>query len=341
MTKKTKTTTATKERSQKKEQNESKSDWSVISEFAEIAEIELEDTPTTSTYAEEQEEEEVVEVHDVMLEEDSTKVYLREIGRHKLLNGREEIELARATRAGDPIARRKLVQSNLRLVVSIARRYINRGITFQDLIQEGNLGLIRATEKFDPERGYKFSTYATWWIRQSITRALANKSRTIRIPVHMTEVMSRLSKVVRACAEKFGRRPTLEEIIEHSGLEREKVLLAFGASKTLLSLDATMKEGFDRTLSELLEDEHSVSPEDSAASTMLSRDIRAMLDILTPQEKDVINLRFGLNDGNPMTLAESGGVLGLSRERVRQIEFKAMKKLRSNNRMTQMKDYIG
>lgn len=331
MSKKAKAAVATKERDG--------ADWNVMREFAEIADIELPHDEVE--YQEEAEEELSADPQDVMLEEDSTKVYLREIGRHKLLNGREEIELARATRAGNEVARRKLVQSNLRLVVSIARRYINRGITFQDLIQEGNLGLIRATEKFDPERGYKFSTYATWWIRQSITRALANKSRAIRIPVHMTEVMSRLSKVVRSCAEKFGRRPTLEEIVEQSGIDREKVLLAFGASKSLLSLDQTTKEGFDRTLAELLEDESGVSPEESAATTLLSKDIRELLEILTPQEKDVINLRFGLNDGTPMTLAESGSVLGLSRERVRQIEFKAMKKMRNNSRCSEMRHYLG
>ena len=275
-----------------------------------------------------------------VVEEDSTKVYLREIGRHKLLNGREEIELARATRSGDELARRKLVQSNLRLVVSIARRYINRGIGFQDLIQEGNLGLIRATEKFDPERGYKFSTYATWWIRQSITRAIANKSRAIRIPVHMTEVMSRLCKVVRTLAEKSGRRPTLEEIIEESGLERDKVLLAFGASKGLLSLDATSKDGFDRCLGDLLQDENLAAPEEEASARLLCKDINDILRSLTQQEQDVITLRFGLKSGSPMTLAECGQVLGLSRERVRQIEFKAMKKLRNNNRVFGLKGYL-
>jgi RNA polymerase primary sigma factor len=275
-----------------------------------------------------------------VIEEDSTKVYLREIGRHKLLNGREEIQLARATRVGDERARRKLVQCNLRLVVSIARRYINRGIAFQDLIQEGNLGLIRATEKFDPERGYKFSTYATWWIRQSITRAIANKSRAIRIPVHMTEVMSRLCKVVRQQSEKLGRRPTLDEIIAASGLEREKVLLAFGASKGMLSLDATTKEGAERTLADLLQDSQQAPPEDAAASKLLSKDVQELLKSLTAQERDVINLRFGLLTGQPSTLAEAGQVLGLSRERIRQIEFKAMKKLRNNSRVDALKGYL-
>jgi RNA polymerase primary sigma factor len=291
-------------------------------------------------FADDEAEEDSKPAVEHFVEEDSTKVYLREIGRHKLLNGREEIELARATRAGDERARRKLVQSNLRLVVSIARRYINRGISFQDLIQEGNLGLIRATEKFDPERGYKFSTYATWWIRQSITRAIANKSRAIRIPVHMTEVMSRLCKVVRQLAEKSGRRPLLEEIVLESGLERDKVLLAFGASKGLLSLDAATKDGFDRTLGDMLQDENLVAPEEEAATQLLTRDINQLLLCLTSQEQDVINLRFGLQNGRPMTLAESGQVLGLSRERVRQIEFKAMKKLRNNNRIVGLKGYL-
>jgi RNA polymerase primary sigma factor len=332
MRKSSKATTKTKER-------RSNDEWGADSKgFEDFGDLELVTAEEDYGYPDELDEEEEKAEH--FVEEDSTKVYLREIGRHKLLNGREEIELARATRSGDEIARRKLVQSNLRLVVSIARRYLNRGISFQDLIQEGNLGLIRATEKFDPERGYKFSTYATWWIRQSITRAIANKSRAIRIPVHMTEVMSRLCKVVRQSAEKLGRRPTLEEIVENSGLEREKVLLAFGASKGLLSLDATTKEGFDRTLGDLLQDENLPAPEDQAATKLLTKDIKELLLCLTSQEQDVINLRFGLNTGKPLTLAESGLVLGLSRERVRQIEFKAMKKLRNNQRVAGMKGYL-
>jgi RNA polymerase primary sigma factor len=333
--KKSRTATKTKERQKKGDE------WGTSGTMEEFGELNID---LDDAFGFDDDDEEEVEdpkvTGDYFVEEDSTKVYLREIGRHKLLNGREEIELARATRAGNETARRKLVQSNLRLVVSIARRYINRGIGFQDLIQEGNLGLIRATEKFDPERGYKFSTYATWWIRQSITRAIANKSRAIRIPVHMTEVMSRLCKVVRTLAERKGCRPTLEEIVEESGLEREKVLLAFGASKGLLSLDATTKEGFDRTLGDLLEDENLLPPEEQAATQLLTTDIRELLQCLGSQEQDVINLRFGLKTGSPMTLAESGTVLGLSRERVRQIEFKAMKKLRNNQRVAGLKGYL-
>ncbi len=315
--------------------------WAVMDELATLGELVLSDDDISGESPEggpEAEEEHYQAEH--VFEEDSTKIYLREIGRHKLLNGREEIELARATRGGDEIARRKLVQSNLRLVVSIARRYINRGIGFQDLIQEGNLGLIRATEKFDPERGYKFSTYATWWIRQSITRAIANKSRAIRVPVHMTEVMSRLCKVVRTCAEELGRRPTLDEIAAASGMERSKVMLAFSASKGLLSLDATPRGDIDRALGDTLEDENMPPPDETAAARLMKRDVKELLDCLSLQEKAVITLRYGLGATPPLTLAQSGEKLRLSRERVRQIEFKAMKKLRSNEQLLGLRGYI-
>lgn len=308
-----------------------------LNEFEDLSLVADDDYPFMADVEEEEVNKPAAEV---MVEEDSTKVYLREIGKHKLLSGREEIELARATRSGDEMARRKLVQSNLRLVVSIARRYINRGIGFQDLIQEGNLGLIRATEKFDPERGYKFSTYATWWIRQSITRAIANKSRAIRIPVHMTEVMSRLCKVVRTLAETKSRRPTMEEIVEASGIDRDKVMLAFGASKGLLSLDASGQDGFDRTLGEILEDDRLPQPEEAATSELLSRDVKVLLQRLNPTEQAVIKLRFGLDDGMPRTLAEAGQILSLSRERVRQIEFKAMKKLKNDNQVMGLRGYL-
>lgn len=275
-----------------------------------------------------------------LLEEDSTKTYLREIGRHKLLTGREEIELARAAKLGDERSRKKLIQANLRLVVSIARKYINRGLTFQDLIQEGSLGLIRAVEKFDPEKGFKFSTYATWWIRQAITRALADKSRAIRVPVHMNERLSKLRKVIRQLRETLGRAPDLDELCTATGLTKDKLQQVLGASKNLLSLDAVYREGFDATLGEMLEDESSRQPEETASEVLLSRDVNTMLSQLAQQERDVITLRFGLKGGQPLTLEESGKRLGYSRERVRQIEFKAMKKLRNNTRVSGLKEYL-
>jgi RNA polymerase primary sigma factor len=275
-----------------------------------------------------------------LIEEDSTKTYLREIGRHKLLTGREEIELARAAKTGDERARQRLIQANLRLVVSIARKYINRGLTFQDLIQEGSLGLIRAVEKFDPEKGFKFSTYATWWIRQAITRALADKSRAIRVPVHMNERLSKLRKVIRQLREKLGRAPDLDELCVATGMTKDKLQQVLGASKNLLSLDAVYREGFDSTLGEMLEDESSRQPEVTASEMLLSRDVNTMLSQLAPQERDVITLRFGLKGGEPLTLEESGKRLGYSRERVRQIEFKAMKKLRNNVRTAGLKEYL-
>lgn len=276
----------------------------------------------------------------VLVDEDSVKTYLREISRHKLLNGREEIELARAIRGGDEAARRKLIQSNLRLVVSIAKRYTNHGLSFQDLIQEGSLGLIRAVEKFDPERGNKFSTYATWWIRQAITRALANKSRTIRVPVHMNDVLNKLRRVVRELSQDLGRRPTIEELARASGLEREKVMLAFGASRSLLSLDAACGEESDNTLADIIEDGAARQPDEAAAKQLLSKHVADLLSGLTTRERDVIELRYGLHNDRQLSLEELGKVLGLTRERVRQIEIRAMQKLRRHTQVSELKEYL-
>lgn len=272
--------------------------------------------------------------------EDSTKAYMKAIGRHRLLTGKEEIELARAARKGDEEARRRLIQSNLRLVVSIAKRYRGRGLGFEDLIQEGSLGLIRAVEKYDPEKGYKFSTYATWWIRQGITRAIADKARTIRVPVHMIEVLNKVRKAVREIGTREQRRPTIDEIVQASGIEKAKVMQAMQADKVLISLDATYGEENDASLSDCIEDVRAESPDHSVNEEMMSSQVKSMLARLAPHEGELLKLRFGLASGNPMSLEQCGRVLGLSRERARQIEGKALRKLRNNNQTSGLKDFI-
>ncbi len=288
----------------------------------------------------EESDKEADEPQERSFEEDSVKAYLREISRHRLLEGREEIELARAVRGGDKAARRRLIQSNLRLVVSIAKRYVNHGLSFQDLIQEGSLGLIRAVEKYDPERGNRFSTYATWWIRQAVTRALANKSRTIRVPVHMNEVINRLRRAVRELAQKHDRRPTIEEIVEASGLDQEKVMLAFGAGRSTLSLDQTFGDDSDNTLGEIIEDRLAKLPDEAAAGQLLGKYVDDLLSGLTARERDVIKLRYGLADDKSHSLEELGRVLGLTRERVRQIELRAMQKLRSSDQIGDLREFL-
>lgn len=261
-------------------------------------------------------------------EDDSVRIYLKEIARHKLLNGREEIELARAIRNGDQFARRRLIQANLRLVVSIAKRYKNHGLSFQDLVQEGSLGLMRAVEKFDPEKGNKFSTYATWWIRQAVTRALANKSRTIRVPVHMNEMINKLRKSARDLSQELGRMPTPEELSELSGVSRDKVMLAFGSAKVPLSLDSACGEDSDSTLADLIEDEGGELPDEAAAAKLLTGHLSDVLAELSDREKEIIQLRYGLNTNRSFSLEELGKTLNMSREQVRQIELRAMQKLR-------------
>jgi len=261
-------------------------------------------------------------------DEDSIRIYLKEISRHKLLSGREEIELARAVQKGDAIARRKLIQANLRLVVSIAKRYRNHGLSFQDLVQEGSLGLIRAVEKFDPEKGNKFSTYATWWIRQAVTRALANKSRTIRVPVHMNEAITKLKRSATALAQKLGRMPSPEELSKESGLSKEKVLLAFDSAKLPLSLDSACGEECDSTLADIIEDAEAPLPDEATAAKLLINHLSDVLAELSEREKEVIEHRYGLNKDRSLSLEELGKQLNMSREQVRQIEIKAMQKLR-------------
>ncbi|HEY9773818.1 MAG TPA: sigma-70 family RNA polymerase sigma factor [Planktothrix sp.] len=273
-------------------------------------------------------------------DDDSTGAFLKEIGRHKLLSGTEEIELARACKSGEQSARRKIVQANLRLVVSIAKRYRNRGMSFLDLIQEGSLGLLRAVDKFDPERGFKFSTYATWWIRQAITRALADKSRAIRVPVHMIEVQTKVKRAIRQLASDLNRRPSIEEIEKASGFGRDKIQQALDADKHLVSLDMTFGEDNDTSFSDLLESDNTPRPEESAEHKLFVADLYQAIGALSPWEADVIRLRFGLGTDTPMTLKQCGSQLGMSAERVRQLELRAMKKLRKSNDVEALREYL-
>ncbi len=275
------------------------------------------------------------------LSDDSVKMYLREIGRVPLLNAKEEIELARGIKEGDINAKRKLVRHNLRLVVSIAKKYINRGLPFLDLIQEGNLGLIRAAEKFDPERGYKFSTYATWWVRQGITRSLSDKSRTIRVPVHMVETINKFKKIARKLGQELNRRPTEEELSEVMEVTPAKIKEIVSAMRTPVSLESPINSDDDGKLEDFIADPNqAVRPELSATENLLADDIVRVLDTLTQKEKAVIQLRFGIDNGQERTLEEVGRMLRITRERVRQLEFRALKKLRHPERAVKLKDYL-
>jgi RNA polymerase primary sigma factor len=278
--------------------------------------------------------------HKELRGEDSVQLYLRAIGRIKLLSASEEIELARRIQIGDELAKKRLVQANLRLVVSIAKKYQGRGLPFLDLIQEGNLGLIRAAEKFDPERGYKFSTYATWWIRQGITRALADKSRTIRVPVHMVETINVLRKTTRKLSQELNRRPTMDELAKGMGVSLAKIKDILAANRVPVSLDTPYGEDEDNSLGELVEDESSTPPEVSAESILMADDIRGVLSTLTPREREILILRYGLKDGQQRTLEQVGKLVGITRERTRQIELKALRALRQSDITTKLRDYL-
>lgn len=282
----------------------------------------------------------VGEVNSVTAETDSVATYFREISKHRLLSAKEEIQLARAFRAGDKKAGARLVKSNLRLVVNITKRYRGRGLSFQDLIQEGSMGLIKAVEKFDPEQGYKLSTYATWWIRQAVTRAIADKARIIRLPVHVSDLLSRVRKVVRHLSEKLERRPTLEEIAEASGVSKRKLAKLFASDRQLISLDAAVGDEMETAFVNFFEDTEAEKPDEAAERNLLTRQLESALSELNPRERDVIKLRFGLVDGKPSTLEQSGQRLGLGRERVRQIEMRAMRKLRSSRQVSTLKAYL-
>jgi len=272
--------------------------------------------------------------------DDPVRMYLKEIGKIPLLQGDEEIELAKRMEQGDEEAKKRLAEANLRLVVSIAKRYVGRGMLFLDLIQEGNLGLIKAVEKFDYRKGFKFSTYATWWIRQAITRAIADQARTIRIPVHMVETINKLIRVSRQLVQELGRDPTPEEIAKEMGMSEEKVREIMKISQEPVSLETPIGEEEDSHLGDFIPDEDAPAPAESAAYTLLKEQLMDVLDTLTPREEKVLRLRFGLDDGRARTLEEVGREFNVTRERIRQIEAKALRKLRHPSRSKKLKDFL-
>ena len=272
--------------------------------------------------------------------DDPVKMYLKDIGRVPLLSPDDEIELARRMQDGDEDAKKKLSEANLRLVVSIAKRYVGRGMLFLDLIQEGNLGLMKAVEKFDYQKGFKFSTYATWWIRQAITRAIADQARTIRIPVHMVETINKLTRVSRLLLQKYGREPTPAEIAEEMHITEERVREIQKIAQDPVSLETPIGEEEDSHLGDFIEDESTETPSDSVSTTMLKETLLTVLNSLTPREEKVLRLRYGVDDGRPRTLEEVGREFNVTRERIRQIEAKALRKLRHPSRSKHLKDFL-
>lgn len=272
--------------------------------------------------------------------DDPVRMYLKEIGKIPLLTGDEEIKLAKRMQDGDEEAKKKLAEANLRLVVSIAKRYVGRGMLFLDLIQEGNLGLMKAVEKFDYEKGFKFSTYATWWIRQAITRAIADQARTIRIPVHMVETINKLVRVQRQLVQELGRDPSPEEIGKEMGMEVERVREIMKIAQEPVSLETPIGEEEDSHLGDFIPDDEVLAPAEAATFTMLREQLIDVLDTLTPREQKVLRLRFGLDDGRARTLEEVGKEFEVTRERIRQIEAKALRKLRHPSRSKKLKDFL-
>ncbi len=277
------------------------------------------------------------------ISDDSVRLYLREIGKIPLLNSEEELALAQRVVAGDKKAKDQMAEANMRLVVSIAKRYSGRGLDFLDLIQEGNTGLLRAVEKFDPDKGFKFSTYATWWIRQAITRAIADQARTIRIPVHMVETINKLLRTQRRMTQDLNREPTIEELAKELEMEPEKVEYVMKIKQDITSLDAGVgrDDGEDDTvLGDFIEDEDAASPEESAANQLLKEQVQDILEVLTEREQKILKMRFGLDDGKSHTLEEVGQEFSVTRERIRQIEAKALAKLRKHKDAKKLYEYI-
>lgn len=308
------------------------------------AETNMDETPAlgeeTETTLEEDEVEIDLSVPEGIAIDDPVRMYLKEIGRVPLLSAEEEVNLATRIEQGDEEAKRRLAEANLRLVVSIAKRYVGRGMLFLDLIQEGNLGLIKAVEKFDYRKGFKFSTYATWWIRQAITRAIADQARTIRIPVHMVETINKLVRVTRQLVQELGREPLPEEIAAEMEVSVERVREIQKISQEPVSLETPIGEEEDSHLGDFIEDQDAPAPAEAASFRLLKEQLEEVLETLTPREEKVLRLRFGLDDGRARTLEEVGHVFGVTRERIRQIEAKALRKLRHPSRSKKLKDYL-
>jgi len=311
----------------------------------EIITIEPDEAVITDEWVSEDSDEELANAAAVYLDDDiaddSVRLYLREIGKIPLLSADEELELAQRVVAGDIDAKDKMAEANMRLVVSIAKRYVGRGLDLLDLIQEGNTGLLRAVEKFDPDKGFKFSTYATWWIRQAITRAIADQARTIRIPVHMVETINKLLRTQRRLTQELNREPTNDEIAEAMEIDVDKVEHIMKIKQDISSLDASIRDDEeDSVLADFIEDEDTISPEESATGQLLKEQVKDMLGALTEREQKILKLRFGLEDGKSHTLEEVGQEFSVTRERIRQIEAKALAKLRKHRDAKKLHDYI-